>query len=84
MAFSNEIRTLLLRNIGHAIEQDSWVSYFLRDQSLIRGREGGYKTGGGGQVKFYPYKNGVGAAKKVLAMLRGGTKSFEIRLMPDN
>ena len=36
----------------------SWV----RDWSLITGREGGYKTGagggggGGGQVKFYPYE----------------------------
>ena len=32
-------------------------------------REEGYTTGGGGHVKFYPYKKG---AKKVLAMLKGG------------
>ena len=30
----------------------------LRDWSLIMGRGGGYKTGGGGHVKFYPYKKG--------------------------
>ena len=29
----------------------------LRDWSLITGR-GGYKTGGGGHVKFYPYEKG--------------------------
>ena len=31
----------------------------LRDWSLIMGR-GGYKTGGGGRMKFYPYKKGGG------------------------
>ena len=30
----------------------------LRDWSLITGRGGGYKTGGGGHVKFYPYEKG--------------------------
>ena len=29
----------------------------LREWSLIKGR-GGYKTGGGGHVKFYPYEKG--------------------------
>ena len=33
----------------------------LKDWSLLAGRGGGYKTGGGGgQVKFSPYKNGGG------------------------
>ena len=32
---------------------------------------------GEGRVKFYPYKKG---AEKVLAMLKGGTKSFEVVL----
>ena len=35
----------------------------LRDWSLITGRGGGYKTGGGG-------------AEKVLAILKGGHKKF--------
>ena len=37
-------------------------------------REGCYKTGGGGHVKFYPYKyeRRGGGAEKVLAMLKGG------------
>ena len=30
----------------------------LRDWSLITGRGGGYKMGGGGHVKFYPYEKG--------------------------
>ena len=30
---------------------------YIRDWSLITGR-GGYKTGGGGHVKFYPYEKG--------------------------
>ena len=34
-------------------------------------RGGGYKTGGGGHVKFDPYEKGVGVGK-VLAMLKGG------------
>ena len=33
-----------------------------RDWSLITGR-GGYKTGGGGHVKFYPYEKGGGRKK---------------------
>ena len=33
----------------------------VRDWSLITGREGGgYKTGVGGHVKFYPYERGGG------------------------
>ena len=37
---------------------------------------GGYKTEGGGQVKFYPYKKG-GGAEKVVAMLKeGGHPNF--------
>ena len=47
----------------------------LRDWSLLTGR-GGYKTGGGGPVKFYPYKKG--GAEKVLAILKGGTTSFGV------
>ena len=48
----------------------------IRDWSLIMGR-GGYKTGGGGHVKFYPYeKGGGGVAEKVLAILKGGHKKF--------
>ena len=31
-----------------------------RDWSLITGRGAGYKMGGGGLVKFYPYKKGGG------------------------
>ena len=45
----------------------SFIYGHFRDWSLITGR-GGYKTGGGGgHVKFYPYK-------KVLATLKGGHK----------
>ena len=32
----------------------------VRDCSLVIGRGGGYKTEGVEQVKFYPYKKGVG------------------------
>ena len=42
---------------------------------------GGYKTGvgwgGGGMWSFTPYEKG-GGAKKVLAMLKGGTKSVGV------
>ena len=51
----------------------SLVKGILRDWSLITGR-GGYKTGGGGHVKFYPYEKG--GAEKVLAVLKGGQKKF--------
>ena len=45
---------------------------FIRDWSLITGMGGGgYKTGGGRHVKFYPYEKGGGGAEKVLAMLKG-------------
>ena len=44
------------------------------DWSLITGRGGGYKTGGWGHMKFYPYEKG--GAEKVLAMLKGGHKKF--------
>ena len=47
----------------------------LRDWSLITGRGLGYKTGGGGDVKFLHLRKG-GGAEKVLAMLKGGTKLF--------
>ena len=42
-----------------------WPVWIIRDWSLITGRGGGggYKTGGGGQVKFYPYKRGGGLKK---------------------
>ena len=40
------------------------------DWSLITGRVG-YKTAGGGQVKFYPYKRGA-ERNFFLAMLKGG------------
>ena len=50
----------------------AWV--WVRDWSLITGRGGGYKTEGGGHVKFYPYEKG--GAEKVLAMLKGGHKKF--------
>ena len=29
-------------------------------------------------MKFYPYEKGGGGAEKVLAMLKGGTKSFGV------
>ena len=38
-----------------------YVSNVFRDWLLITGR-GGYKTGGGGHVKFYPYEK-VGRKK---------------------
>ena len=46
------------------------------DKGLVTnyGEGGGYKTGGGGHVKFYPYEKG--GAEKVLAMLKGGHKKF--------
>ena len=34
--------------------------WHLRDWSLITGRRGGCKTGGGGHVKFYPCEKGGG------------------------
>ena len=46
----------------------------LRDWSLITGRGGGYKTGGGGHVKFYPYEKWGGGG--FLAALKGGHKKF--------
>ena len=61
--------------------------YAIRDWSLIMGRGGGYKTGrgvgggGGGQVKFYPYKKG---GRKRFSHAEGGwgggTYSFEVVL----
>ena len=47
----------------------------LRDWSLITGRGGATKWKGGGHVNFYPYEKGVG---NILAMLKGGTKSFGV------
>ena len=38
---------------------------------------GGLQNGGGGHVKFYPYKKG-GGLKKFETMLRGGTKSLGV------
>ena len=39
------------------------LTRLIRDWSLITGRGGGYKTGGGGLVKFYPYEKGGGAKR---------------------
>ena len=36
---------------------------------------------GGGHVKFYPYEKRVGVGQ-VLAMVKGGTTSFEVVFMP--
>ena len=41
------------------------------DWSLIT--RGGLQNGSGGHMKFYPYEKG--GTEKVLAMLKGGTKS---------
>ena len=49
-----------------------WLT-LLRDWSLTTGRGGAYKTGGGGQVKFYPYEKGD---RKMFAMLKGAHKKF--------
>ena len=38
----------------------------------------GYKTGGGGLVKFYPYEKGEGGGKSFNHAEGGGTKSFGI------
>ena len=46
----------------------------LRDWSLITGRGGGYKTGGGGAREVLPLRKG--GAEKVLAMLKVGYKKF--------
>ena len=52
----------------------------LRDRSLITGREGGYKTAGGGGSEVLPLQKWGGGAK-VSAMLKGwgggsGIKEF--------
>ena len=40
---------------------------------------GGYKTGGGGHVKFYPYeKGGGGGGKRFSHSEGGGTKSVGV------
>ena len=39
--------------------------------------------GGGGQVKIYPYKK-KGGSEQVLAMLKGGTTSFEVVLAQEH
>ena len=47
----------------------------LRDWSLITGKGGGYKTRGGGQVKFYPYENGGGGGgRNSFSHAEGGAK----------
>ena len=51
-----------------------WKRSPLRDWSLITGRGGGYKTGGGGACEVLPLRK-LGA-EKVLAMLKGGHKKF--------
>ena len=45
----------------------------VRDWSLIKGRGGGYKTGGGAREVLPLQKEG---AEKVLATLKGGHKKF--------
>ena len=55
----------------------------LRDWSLITGRGGGYKTGGGGAREVLPLRKG--GAENVLAMLKGGgggTTSFGVVFTP--
>ena len=47
----------------------------LRDWSLIMGR-GGTTREGGGKRSFTPKIGEGGGGKKVLAMLKGGTKSL--------
>ena len=62
----------------------SALKNYFRDWLLITGRGGAHKTGGGGQVEFYPYEKGGGAAEKVLALLKGGgeaIKSFGVICM---
>ena len=46
----------------------------IRDWSLITGRGGGYKTGGGGHVKFYPYEKGGGGGKSFSHAEGGGAQ----------
>ena len=47
-------------------------SLLIRDWSLIMGREGGYKTVGGGASEVLPLQKwGGGGVEKVLAMLKG-------------
>ena len=58
-----------IRSVFHVFTTPKSTS--LRDWSLITGRGGGTKQEGG-HVKFYPYEKGG----RVLAMLKGGTKSF--------
>ena len=54
----------------------------LMDKSLNTEREGGSKmVGGGGQVKFYPYKRG--GWKSFSHVERVGTASFEVVLTQD-
>ena len=48
-------------------------NYKVRDWSLITGRGGGYKTGGGGHMKFYPYEKG-GGGRKSLNHAEGGAQ----------
>ena len=42
----------------------------IREWSLITGRGGGYKTGGGGAREVLPLRKG--GTEKVLAILKGG------------
>ena len=53
-----------------------------KDKGLVinYGEGGGYKKGGGGHMKFYPYEKG-GRVEKALAMLKGGTKCFGVVFM---
>ena len=50
----------------------------VRDWSLITGREGGHKTGGGACEVLPIRKGGGGEAELFLAMLKGGAQSFEV------
>ena len=62
------VHYLLLANL-----QNMNKHVLLRDWSLITGREGGYKMGGGAR-EVLPLQKGGGS--KVLAILKGGYKKF--------
>ena len=46
----------------------------INDQSLIMGRGGGYRIGGVGHVKFYPYEKGGWGGKSFSNAKEGAQK----------